>query len=178
MKGSKLTLKQTTFCEYYIETGNASEAYRRAYDASRMKDETINERASRLLKEYKVSTRIEQIQKELRDKSDITKDEILSRLSAIARSDIRDYVEFDGKSVKFKSFEKLTDVQAKAIEGIKETKYGIELKLHGMSWSIERICKLLGFDSPDKVDLTSAGKRIDNAPTEVIFRHYDGRNSK
>lgn len=38
----KLSVKQENFCNYYIECGNASEAYRRAYSCSNMKDESIN----------------------------------------------------------------------------------------------------------------------------------------
>ena len=44
-----LTIKQEAFCQKYIETGNASEAYRQAYDASGMKPETVKKRASELL---------------------------------------------------------------------------------------------------------------------------------
>ncbi len=40
-----LTPKQDAFCLAYLETSNASEAYRRAYDAKCMKDETIAKRA-------------------------------------------------------------------------------------------------------------------------------------
>ena len=37
-----LTLKQEKFCHYYVDTdGNASEAYRMAYDAAKMKAESI-----------------------------------------------------------------------------------------------------------------------------------------
>ena len=35
-----LTPKQEAFCLAYMETGNASEAYRRAYDADNMKPAT------------------------------------------------------------------------------------------------------------------------------------------
>ena len=44
-----LTIKQETFCQKYLETGNASEAYRQAYDAENMKPETVKKRASELL---------------------------------------------------------------------------------------------------------------------------------
>ena len=43
MKG--LTIKQENFCNYYIESGNASDAYRRAYSCEKMKDETVNRKA-------------------------------------------------------------------------------------------------------------------------------------
>jgi len=38
---SKLTLKQEGFCRSYIETGNASEAYRLNYNAEKMKPATV-----------------------------------------------------------------------------------------------------------------------------------------
>jgi len=40
-----LTIKQEAFCQAYIEKGNASEAYRMAYAADKMKPETVNRNA-------------------------------------------------------------------------------------------------------------------------------------
>ena len=54
-----LTFKQEKFCKYYVDTeGNASEAYRMSYDASKMKPETIRSAASRLLDNSKVFSMI------------------------------------------------------------------------------------------------------------------------
>lgn len=150
---ANLTPKQENFCNYYLETGNASEAYRKAYSCERMKDDTINRNAFSLLNSNKIATRVQLIQNELKKTSDIKKEAILEELSCIAFSDIRDYVFFDGTNIKFKPFDELTDRQAKAIEGIKYTKEGIELKLHGKSWTIDRICKILGFDAAIKQDI-------------------------
>ena len=36
------TFKQTAFIDAYIETGNVSEAYRRAYNTEHMKPATVN----------------------------------------------------------------------------------------------------------------------------------------
>ena len=44
-----LTPKQEAFCRAYIETSNASEAYRQAYNAGSMKPNTIKKRACELL---------------------------------------------------------------------------------------------------------------------------------
>lgn len=148
----KLTIKQENFCNYYIETGNASEAYRRAYSAEKMKDETVNRVAFDLLNNPKIAARIKELQAELKAASDITKERVLEELSAIAFSDIRDYIIFNGKTIRFKPFKDLTDRQAKAIESIKRGKNGIELRLHGKSWTIERICRILGFDAPQQVE--------------------------
>lgn len=64
MKPSELTQKQENFCLAYIEAGNASEAYRRAYDAGKMKDKTIWERASTLLANSKVAARVAELRQQ------------------------------------------------------------------------------------------------------------------
>ena len=56
-----LTIKQETFCQKYIETGNASEAYRQAYDAGGMKPETINRKACELLGDGKIAARVAEL---------------------------------------------------------------------------------------------------------------------
>jgi phage terminase small subunit len=156
-----LTIKQEKFCNKYIETGNASEAYRSAYNSGNMKPEVINNKASLLLSKGAIRVRVSELQKELKSKSDITKEDLLEELKAITTSDIRDYVKFTGNRLTFKPFKELTDKQAKAIESIKKTKDGIELKLHGKSWSIERVCKMLGFDAPTKNEVTGKdGKEL------------------
>ncbi len=154
MKELKLTPKQEKFCNKYLECGNASEAFRFAYNCSKMKDSTINERSSRLLDEYKISTRVAELQAEQKAKSDITKEYILKKLQAIADSKITDYVYFNGSEIQFYDFSLLSEKQIEAIESIKHGRYGIEIRLHGKSWSIERICKMLGFDAPVKNEHT------------------------
>ena len=50
MSNEKLTPKQEAFCLAYLETGNASEAYRRCYNTStNMAAATVNREAARLL---------------------------------------------------------------------------------------------------------------------------------
>lgn len=161
MKTPKLTIKQESFCNNYIETGNACEAYKMSYNAKRMKNSTVNRRAQELLANGIITARIGALQTEQKEKSDITKEKILSELGAILNANIKDYVEFDGTTIKFKSFEDLSEKQLKAIESIKQGKNGIELKLHGKSWTIERICKMLGYDKPTVLDIRNALIEID-----------------
>jgi phage terminase small subunit len=153
----KLTPKQEAFCHKYIEAGNASEAYRHAYSCAKMKPNTIKRKAKELIDHNKISATIRLLRSELKKNSDIRKEDILEELSCVAFSDIRDYVDFDGTKITFKDFSKLTDKQAKAIEGIKQNAHGIELKLHGKSWTIERICKMLGYDEPDQLQVSEKG---------------------
>ncbi len=63
-----LTPKQEAFCLVYVQTGNASEAYRRSYDvAEDTKPETVWSEASRLVADPKVSARIMELQERARD---------------------------------------------------------------------------------------------------------------
>lgn len=59
---SDLTIKQEKFCHKYIETGNASEAYRQCYDVSPdCAPETIWVNASKLLADANVSQRVKEL---------------------------------------------------------------------------------------------------------------------
>lgn len=68
----ELTPKQEAFCLAYVETGNASEAYRRSYDTKSMKDTTINREAKALLDNPKITTRLRGIQQAARERHEIT----------------------------------------------------------------------------------------------------------
>jgi len=63
-----LTLKQETFCTAYIATGNASEAYRRAYDTQRMKAESVNRKAKELMDNGKIAARLSTLRAKLEEK--------------------------------------------------------------------------------------------------------------
>lgn len=70
-----LTLKQERFCMKYIETGSKSDAYRYAYDAENMKNETIHKRARETLKKPKIAEKIEIMKEKERKRSQITIDQ-------------------------------------------------------------------------------------------------------
>ena len=57
-----LTPKQEQFCHEYLKTGNASEAYRAAYNTSKMKENTIWRSAKEVMDNHKVAARIAQLQ--------------------------------------------------------------------------------------------------------------------
>lgn len=149
MTRKTIKARQEEFCRQYLIDLNGKQAAIRAGYSAR----TAEFQASRLLSNVKVKQNLQKLQAEARTKSDITREEVLSELGAIIRAKITNYMTFDGGRIVWKDFSTLPEAQIKAIEGIKETRHGIELKLHGKSWSIERICKILGFDSPAIIDL-------------------------
>lgn len=76
-----LTLKQEAFCQAYIENGgNASEAYRAAYDAKKMKPEVVNVKACELLKDGKVSVRVAELRAAIEKRHEITIDDLIEEL--------------------------------------------------------------------------------------------------
>lgn len=79
----KLTPKQESFIEEYIATGNASEAYRRSYDASNMKPETINRNAKALLDHSKISARLDAIRERATNRATLTLESHLEELAKL-----------------------------------------------------------------------------------------------
>lgn len=78
----KLTPKQEKFCQVFIETGNASEAYRQAYNAENMKDSTIWRNAHSLLENNKVTTRLDELNEEHQERHNITVDTLTAKYMA------------------------------------------------------------------------------------------------
>ena len=76
-----LTLKQEAFAMVYIETGNASEAYRRAYDVSKDTTESsIWVNASKVKNNDKVALRIKELQELAQERHSITIDSLTDEL--------------------------------------------------------------------------------------------------
>ena len=80
MAKSDLTPKQEAFVAVYLETGNATEAYRRSYDCSGMKDATINRAAKELLDNPKIATRIGVLQERAAAKVVLSRSWVLEQL--------------------------------------------------------------------------------------------------
>ena len=64
----KLTAKQEAFCQGIADGLGQADAYRSAYDAEGMKDNTIYPRASELMKNSKVAARIAELRQSVQEK--------------------------------------------------------------------------------------------------------------
>ena len=88
---SDLTPKQEAFVQALIAGKSQREAYKEAYNATNMKDETIDVRACELLKKSKVKVRYEELIEEHKQKALYTREEAINDLIWIkekAREDI------------------------------------------------------------------------------------------
>lgn len=79
-----LTQKQESFCIAFVETGNASEAYRRSYNAEKMKPDTVTQAASRLLNDSNISARVDELRQPAIKKAQITLESHLERLQELS----------------------------------------------------------------------------------------------
>ena len=74
-----MTIKQELFAQAYIETGNASEAYKRAYN-TQANANTVNRKASQLLKHPEVIKLLADLQAIHRQRHKLTIDDLLQEL--------------------------------------------------------------------------------------------------
>jgi phage terminase small subunit len=75
-----LTIKQERFCMVYVETGNASEAYRQAYNAENMSNEAIGVEASRMLDHPIVTLKIKELKSGHTKRHELTIDDLVKQL--------------------------------------------------------------------------------------------------
>ena len=137
----KLTPKQRKFAEEYVNTGNASEAYRRAYDVSETtSNEVIAVKASELLKSGNISVRVKELQKKEAESFQITRKEVA-----------------EGYFKMIKSWEYLMDLASK--ENLtKEQKakfYLLKEMVKGSDYrgAYDSIAKMFGLNAPDKQEI-------------------------
>jgi len=83
---NKLTPKKEKFCQLYVQLGNASEAYRQAYNST-AKQECVAVEASKLMATPNISLRVKALQAETEEQAFWTRMDSLKVLASIARGD-------------------------------------------------------------------------------------------
>lgn len=120
---SELTDKQSVFCQLYVRSFNATNAYHKAYGCTRTAAMT---NGSRLLKNDKIKAEIERLKKEKVAKLFLDENDIFEKMIEIAFSDITDFLRFDGGAVWLNNSE---EVDGTLITEVKQGKDGISIKL-------------------------------------------------
>lgn len=80
MSDMDLTPKQEAFARFYVELGNASEAYRRAYDAAKMKQTSIAVEACNLLSEPNIALMVQRLKDDALKRHRLTVDDLIEEL--------------------------------------------------------------------------------------------------
>ena len=87
-----LTSKQLAFCRYVTSGNSLSEAYRKSYNASKMKPATVRREAHRLMRNPNVATTVEKLEREttvlMVEKTIADRTEVLATLTRIMRGQL------------------------------------------------------------------------------------------
>ena len=163
-----LTQKEKIFCSEFIYDWNCTRAYLKAYP--NVKNENVaGVSGHRLLRNPKIQAYIESIQRDIEKQAGISQMRVLQEYIKLAFNSI---AHLHNTWIDRKEFEDLTEDQKACISEI-DTKivkrtindeiYDVEqikIKLYDKQKALESICRMLGYNAPEKKDITSGGKAI------------------
>ena len=192
MAKASLTIKQEKFCNKYLECGNASEAYRYAYDCSKMSDNSVWCNASQLLADTKVAQRLEYLKSHLAEASGITALQIIREHQKIAFSDA---TRIRNGWMSLKEFESLTDDDKACIRSVetKQTKRTtpigdevideqVKITCYDKQKALDSIVIMLGYNAPEKIANTDSKGNDIPRPTFNVERLFqliqEGKNNE
>ena len=183
-----MTNAQKIFCDEYLIDLNATRAYKVAYPNCK-KDETAKSAGSRLLTNVNLQNYIADKMKEREQRTKVTQDMVIKELSAIAFSkasdyaklkkmkrnlpiyqegEIVDYKEEEYTGIEFTPTDELTEEQKKALSGIKEGKFGLEVNSCDKVRALELLGRHLGIFN-DKLDVNVKEKEEKkNAISDIL----------
>lgn len=171
MARQELTQKQEAFCLAYIETGGASEAYRRAFNTSAMKPETINRRAFDLMNNGKITARITSLREAVASKTVVSEARVIDELARIGLVDPARAFAADGD---FLPIHEIPAEVRSAIASVKvvnsvgkdgEAVVKTEVKFWDKNSALEKIARHLGSFERDNLQRATA---FDGVPRETV----------
>ena len=154
MKGDKLTPKEEEFCRQYVVLRNGAKAAVAAgYNGKRASATACELRAKRKVKE-----RISELEKEWQQDSEVSREQIISELKAIAFSNIQDdFLPTDADPQQYLPFgeEVIRALPARprhitaAIESVKISAKGeVEIRRHNKVAALAKLAEILGLTNP------------------------------
>jgi phage terminase small subunit len=115
-----LTVKQEAFVVAYMESGNASRAYREVYDAENMKPGTVWTEACLLLQNPKVAKRVRAIRDQITERLLMTKADVIAETTKLATFDVRRLFDAEGAPIPFHELDADTAACIVGIEVLEE----------------------------------------------------------
>lgn len=189
-----VTDKQIIFANEYLIDLNGTRAYKEAYPHVK-NDNTAAAAATRLMNNPEVKDYIDKRIKDRLERIEVTQDDVIQELAAIAFANGSDYAKVVTKpvmiqtsegdyvpaldsegnqmyyqAVEIEETEELTKRQIKAISGIKQGKNGIELTTYDKVKALELLGKHLGIFK-DKVEVSgNINNPFEGLTTEQLLR--------
>ncbi len=144
----KLTPKQRSFAEHYVDCGNGAEAYRRAYNVKpTTSNEVISSKAYELLNNGDISVTIKDLRKQQADKFEITRSDVAQGYLEIINAWKRLMV--------LASKETLSKDEKQKFYLLKEMVKGSDYR-----GAYDSLAKMFGLNEPDKTQIDQTIKEI------------------
>lgn len=167
-----LTPKREKFVRNLADGMTQRKAYRNSFNAEKMKDSTVDRRASELFNNSEVRARYDEIIAKANEKVEIRAEDILRELKAIAFSNGSDYAEIKNNKLLFKNTSELDEDKKKAISTIKQTREGKSIETYDKLKAIDMLVKYMKlFDNAGNETSTPSLKIIvtDNSNLEKVL---------
>lgn len=158
--------KRELFCLYYVKYRNKVKAYQKAFGCSY---ETACGNASNLSKNIEVKQRIEELLRELHENIEFSIKDITQKQIDIATADIKDFVKMDNGLVELRDPD---EIDGTLIKSIKNTRFGIDLKLKDSQKALEWLTKNQtgnkNEDEFNKIEITKRMEKPDDCMETAI----------
>lgn len=181
-KKQRLTPKQEKYVQGLIQGLTQREAYKRAYNAKNMSNNSIDREASLLLKNPKVSQRYEELRTKLLKSAEettlVTAEKVIKEIASIAFDDISNYLEFRTEKVvvdydengepifDYKTIVELKnskDINTKNISQVSIGPNGtFKFKMYCRDTALYKLADILGLDELQKAKLKLAQERFEH----------------
>lgn len=167
-----LTKKQEKFVQELVKGKSQREAYKAAYNTAKMKEESIDQLASRLFGKVEVRSRYNELMKKSVEKTEYeateVRKEIIIQLMNILQADVKNYYSFTHprRGAAKAKLKDLTNVDTKAIQAITtDAKGNNHVKLYDKLNAIRELKEIFGL-----VEQVSDDKNVItiNVPKEYI----------
>lgn len=139
-RAGTLTRQQAMFVEHYLITMNGSEAVR----AAGYKTKDPRNTASILLSNPKIQAAVDKGMAERVSRLRINQDYVVLKLVDIIESNIGDYLEFKGHSVKLRDMAELPREKLALIKEVAETEAGMKISLPDKIAALDKLARHLG----------------------------------
>ena len=178
----RLTKKQEKFVSELIKGKSQREAYKAAYDTSRMKDSSVDVNASKLVKSAKVAQRLEElrtkVERKAEEKAVMSAVDVLREIEKIAKGDISDYLSFrtaltvigrDKETrepiIDYAPIVDLKDSHTVDTKNIQEVSLGangsFKFKMYSREAALYKLLELYGTKAVDEAKLQLMRERLD-----------------
>lgn len=160
-----LTPKQELFCQHYVDIGNASEAYRLAYNCAKMTQSAVWVEANRLLGNPKVTLRVKELKAEQAERFKVDRKKVEKVLMGIVEVDPSDmyFIDEHGRP-RLKAPNQMPEHMRKSLKKIKNTRGEVSYEFNGKTEAAKLLASMNGWEAPKEVkmtgDITSGGKRL------------------